>query len=90
MESEKVVSSCYRIAEPYTENFFFFCLITMRVAPDPCPQQLKKRDNDDDNQACCSTSNVILSVLPPPIHMSLKTCGFLTLGMIVPPTWHHL
>jgi hypothetical protein len=36
--------------------------------------------------ASFTTSNVILSALPPLIDMSMKTWGFLTLGMVAAPT----
>jgi len=60
--------------------------ITMSSAAENSEQLCQKKNA----AAGFTTSNVILSALLPPIDMSMKTWGFLTLGMVAAPTWGHL
>jgi len=50
----------------------------------------KKKKKTKHAASSFTTSNVILSALLPPIDMSMKTWGFLTLGMVAAATWGHL
>jgi hypothetical protein len=60
--------------------------VTMSSAAENSEPLCKQKQKSKHATSSFTTSNVILSALPPPIDMSMKTWGFLTLGMVAPPT----